>query len=349
MTLTQTAVLTKQVIAISTVAIILGLTSFIGYKVWLSYYLAHLPTVEEKPDTKFGLLPPPDFPKSNVSTSNFSYSVDTITGGLPKVGTDAGFEKILKVYFVVKSFASLLSADKSQILAEKFGISSPAEILSDTQYKFKDKTKTLNIDLDSGNFIYSNDATISAKEALDDDNKLILDFERILESLGILKEDLKNGQTRVTLLRAGEEGFIPTQLHSEADAARISLWPAQIDKKLIFTPDSDKALVNAVVFKGAGDIENYLSLNFFYYPIDTTTFATYPIKTAEQAFDDLRAGKGVVIVKPPKPEVSITSVNMGYFLGALYSPYLQPIFVFEGPSFVAYVSAIREEFQSTAK
>lgn len=349
MTLSQTAILTKQVIAISTFTIILGLASFIGYKVWLSYYLAHLPPVEEKPDTKFGLLPPPDFPQAQVSTSNFSYSLDTVTGGLPKVGTDSGFEKILKVYFVVKSFASLLSADRSNALAEKFGISSPAEILSDTKYRFRDKVKTFNVDLDSGNFTYSNDATISAKETVDDDNKLVLDFEGILGSLGVLKEDLKNGQTRVTLLRAGGGGFIPTELRSEANAARISLWPAQIDKKPIFTPDFDESLVNAVVVKGAGNIENYLSLEFSYYPIDTTTFATYPIKSSEEAFDDLKSGKGVVIVEPLKSKVSITSVNMGYFLGQFYSPYLQPVFVFEGPHFVAYVSAIREQFQSVAK
>lgn len=349
MTLSQTAILTKQVMTISSLTIILGLASFIGYKIWYAYYLAHLPIVEEKPDTKFGLLPPPDFPISNVSTSNFSYSLDTVTGALPKIGTDTGFEKILKVYFVVKSFASLLSADRSKILAEKFGISSPAEILSDTRYKFRDKFKTLNVDLDSGNFTYRFDATISAKEGLDGDNKLIGDFENTLQVLGVLKEDLKVGRTKVTLLKPEGPNLVPTQLRFEAVAAQISLWPAQIDKKEVFTPKFDEALVNAIVLTRANDIENYLSLDFSYYPIDTTTFATYPTKQAEEAFDDLKSGKGVVIVKPNQPQISITSLYLGYFLSENYSPYLQPIFIFEGPSFAAYVSAIREEFQSQAK
>lgn len=348
MTLTQTAILTKQIITISIFAVILGLASFIGYKLWLSYYLAHLPPVEEKPDTKFGLLPAPDFPKSSVSTSNFSYALDTVTGGLPKVGQEAGFEKIHKVYFAVQSFATLLSAEKSQALAEKFGITTLPQILSETKYEFKDQGKTLNVDLDNGNFSYIKEATISAKETPDDESRLIGGFENVLASLGALKEDLRTGRTKVTLLKIEGARLIPTELRSEAEAAQISLWPAPIDKKSIFTPDFNKSLVTVIVAGRADNIENYLSLRFTYYPIDTTTFATYPIKGAEVAFEDLKSGKGVVVVEPDKPEVSITSVYMGYFLGESYSPYLQPIFVFEGPHFVAYVPAIREEFQSQA-
>src|SRR3989344_5818948 len=103
MTLSQTAILTKQVITLSIITIVLGTVSFIGYKIWYAYYLANLPPIEEKPDTKFGKLPYPDFPVAGVSSYNFSYSIDTTTGGLPKVGTDAGFEKLIKVYFITKS------------------------------------------------------------------------------------------------------------------------------------------------------------------------------------------------------------------------------------------------------
>lgn len=344
MTLSQTAVLTKQIITISIFALVLGAASFIGYKIWHAYYLAQLPPVEEKPDTKFGLIPPPDFPKSNVSTSNFSYSLDTTTGGLPKVGETEGFEKILKVYFVIKSFATLLSPEKSQALAEKFEIRTPPQILSETRYQFTDQGKILNVDLDTGNFTYIKEATISAKENPDDDIKLVVDFKRILGTLGVLKDDLKNGKTKVTLLKNDAGELIPTELRSEAVAAQISLWPAPIDKKSIFTADFNQSLVRATVLRGAGEVENYLSLDFIYYAVDTTTFATYPAKTAEQAFDDLKSGKGVVVVEPSKPQVSISSVYMGYFLADSYNPYLQPIFVFEGPNFVAYVSAISEEF-----
>lgn len=357
MTLTQTATIVRQVITISIIALVLGIASFIGYRIWYAYYLAHLPPVEEKPDTKFGLLPPINFPKVKVSTSNFSYSLDTTTGGLPKVGTDPGFEKIAKVYFVTQTFATFLSADRAGALAANFGLVTSPEISSETQYKYNDqdgvnsalRAKTLTVELDSGNFSYRNEATISAKVSLDDDNKLVSDFEQILNSLGVWKDDLKTGRTKVTLLRNDAGTLMPTQLRSEAAAAQISLWPSPIDKKSIFTADFNKALVNAVVSGAAGKLENYLSLSFTYYPIDTSTFATYPIKGAELAFENLKSGKGVVIAEPKSPQVSITSVYLGYYLSDDYSPYLQPIFIFEGPNFVAYVNAISEAFQSPAK
>ena len=340
MTLTQTATLTKQIIIATIAALILGIVSFIGYKIWYAYYLSTLPLVEEKPDTKFGLLPLPDFPDSNVSSSNFSYSLDTTTGGLPKVGIDPGFEKIIKVYFVTQTFATFLSPEKSQTLAQKFDIASPPQILSETKYKFTDQSRSLNIDLDNGNFFYTKEATLSAIQSLDDDQKLISDFKQVLVNLGISRQDLKNGRSKVTL--------IPTSLRAEAQAAQISLWPEALDKKSIFTPDFNKALINATVVKEAGELDNYLSLDFIYYPIDTTTFATYPTKTAEDAFENLKNGQGVIILEPKNPQVSITSVYLGYYLSKDYNPYLQPVFVFEGPNFVAYVSAISEQFQTGA-
>lgn len=343
MTLSQTAVLTKQVIVVSTITLVLGLASFIGYKIWYAYYLAHLPPVEEKPDTRFGLLPLPDLPRGVVSSSNFSYSVDTSTGNLPKVGVDTGFEKLSKVYFISKIFAGLLSAEKSQGLADKLEIKSQPEILSETNYRFKDSGKTLTIDLNNGNFVYTNEATISAQEGLDDDTKLIADFKSILSKLGVLKEDLNNGRNKVIPLK----NFIPAEIRSEANSAQISLWPAAIDKRLILTAEFNTSPINALVYKNADDLKNYFSINFTYYPIDTSTFATYPIKTTDEAFLDLRSGRGSVIIEPIKPQVSITSIYLAYFLSENYSPYLQPVFVFEGPHFVSYVPAISNDFLST--
>lgn len=351
MTLTQTAILSKQIIVLTIVALILGIAGFIGYKIWYAYYLSTIPPVEEKPDTRFGLLPYPDFPTAAVSSTNFSYSLDTKTGGLPKVGQDTGFEKIIKVYFIAKSFATLLSPDRSEDLAKKFAIPTSPQILSETQYKFKENneqsssaSKSLLVDLDTGNFYYTKEATISAAEKLDDDNKLLSDFERFLESLGYLNKDLKEGRTKITLLKKVGEKLISTTLRSEAIAAQVSIWPKAIDGKSIFTPNFNEALVNATVLGTAANLGNYLSINFTYYVLDTTTFATYLTKSAEQAFEDLKSGGGIVVIEPDKPQVSVTAVYLGYYLAQNYSPYLQPIFVFEGPNFVAYVPAISSEY-----
>ncbi len=334
MTLSQTAILTKQVITLSAIAIVLGLVSFIGYKIWYAYYLANLPPVEEKPDTKFGQLPYPELPKVSISPSNFSYSVDTPTGNLPKVGVDQGFEKIIKVYFVPQTFATLLSGEKSKALAEKFEIKTPHQVLSETIYLFQEESKNLLVDLDTGNFDYKNEATMSGAQGLDDDNKLVSDFQANLQKLGAFKEELSKGRTKIVKIK----GLDPL--------AQISLWPPPIDNKPIFTSEFDRSEIFAIVYGNATNLNTYKQLTFTYFPVDLSTFATYPVKTADQALDDLKIGNGVIVIEPQKPQVSITSVYLGYFLPRQYNPYLQPIYVFEGPSFAAYVPAISSEFQT---
>lgn len=338
MTLTQTAILTKQVISITLFVLILGTISFIAYQMWYSYELAHRPPVEEKPDTKFGVLQSPIFPKSGVSSSNFSYSLDTVTGGLPKIGVDIGFDKLNRVFFVVKPYATFLSADKSQALAEKFNIINPPEVINETTYRFITDTqeykKSLTIDLDTGNFSYTKEASPSAAEPLDNENSLINDFKNTLSRLGLLNNDLGSGRNKVIL----------SEVAPQIVAAQISLWPSDLDKKPIFTSSVNRSQVSATVLKSASDIENYLSFDFKYFQIDTSTYATYPTKSTETAFNDLRRGKGIVIIEPERPQVSITSVTLGYFLPDDYNPYIQPIYIFEGPSFMAYVPAISSEF-----
>lgn len=348
MTLSQTAAITKQIITLSIIFLILGILSFIGYRVWYAYYLAHLPVKEPIPDTRFGVLPALEFPRIDVSSSNFTYSIDTTTGNLPKLGVDEGFDKIIKIYFITKAYATLLSSQKSQNLANKFNIQTEPQVLSDTNYLYRQDNKSLNVNLDSGNFIYIHEASPSAKETLDDDNKLVSDFQSQLISLGVYKDELKKGQTRVVLLQKNGTQFIPTTLRTEAEAVQISLWQEPVDKKPLLTSDYNKSLVSAVVTKSASNLIDYLALNFTFWPIDLTTFATYPTKSPDLALDDLKSGKGVVIITPPKPQVSITSVYLAYFLPDNYSLYLQPIYVFEGSNFVAYVSAVSSQFQNPA-
>lgn len=330
MTLSQTAVLTKRIILSSAIFLTITILGLIGYNIWHEYYLRSLPPVEEKPDVKFGLLPSPDFPKTEVSSSNFSYTIDTVTGSLPKIGVDKGFDKIIKVYFVTRSYATLLSSEKSQALASKFGINQDPQILSENTYLFKDQEKSLTVDLDTGNFKYVNEASPQSSLALDPDNKLISDFQNFLSSLVGFKDELKNGRSKVI------------SFSSKAQLAQISLWPNNVDNRLIYTPQFDKSLVNASVSAQADKLENFLSVSFTSWPVDTTTFATYPAKDLPSALEDLKTGKGIVVVTPSKPQVSITSVSVGYYLSEKYHPYLLPIYIFSGPDFDSYVSAISE-------
>lgn len=322
MTLTQVAGLTRKFIFISLILSILGITSFVGYKIWHARYLASLPPVEEKPDMKFGELPVLNLPKSNVSSSNFSYNLDTTTGNLPN------FSKIAKVFFMPKIQNGFLAPDKAQSLAQKFDLKIPPEILSETEYRFKDSAHSLQINLDSGNFTYQQEATAAALQALDpEDNRLADNFKNLLSTKISLPDEVKNSTFKI---RRTVDNL----------TAQISLWPQNVDEIPIITPNFIDSLINAKLTLQGGSLSDYLSLNYTYWPVDQTTYSTYPIKSAKAAFSELQSGQGAVIIEPPKPQVSITSVYLGYYHDQNYQAFLQPVVVFEGVNFAAYVDAI---------
>jgi len=322
MTLTQVAIITRRTILGFAILVVIGTISFIGYQIWYANYLASLPPPEEKPDVKFGTLPQPNFLPSRVSSSNFSYQVATETGGLPDFG------KIAKVYFMPKAVATFLAQDKASTLASKFNIDTPPEASAENIYKFQ-KDRILTIELDNGNFVYQSNATPSSQFNLADSESIISNLRNVLLSLGILKEELRDSPGKI-------------------EGSKILIWPKDIDSKPVVTANFTTSLVKAEANFPASLPEHYSLINFIFWPVDITTFSTYPIKSANEAFEDLKTGQGVVVIEPRNPQVSITKAYLAYLQSESYSPYLQPIFVFEAPNFVAYVAAITNEFLSPA-
>jgi hypothetical protein len=340
MTLTQTAIFTKRAIILFAVMLFLGITSFVGYKMWQGYYIAHLPAKVIKPETSYGPLPPLEFPQSVVNPTTLTYSIDTATGSFPS------FDNILKVYFSPKAAVTLLASDRANELANRLGIKTPATVVSDIKYSYQDGNKSLTVDLDTGNFKYTNASTFTPEAGLDlSESGLSGSFKGILSTLQANKPELSNGPAKIIFYNY--DGSQLNALHSNkgANAAVVSIWPDKIDNKPIVNPDFNKSLVQGLVYGSPNNIENYGAINFTFWPIDTTVFSTYPIKTADMALDDLKSGQGTILMAPTG-KASITSAYIAYFQSDTYSSYLQPIYVFEGPKFVAYVPAVTKDFVS---
>lgn len=331
MTLTQVAIITRRGIIVFVALIFLGIIAAIGYRVWYNYYISTLPSVEEKPDLKFGSLPKISFPASIISSSNYSYSIDTETGSLPQM------PKLIKVYFLPRAnIVSLLAPDESQKLAAKFGFNGAREILNPTTYKYSDDTKgSFTIDLITGNFQYQKqNSTPSAKldATFIDQNSLANTFKGFLKNNGVSSDDLSNGRNKVIYNKSTP---------STSTSAIVSLWPSDLDGLQIVTSSPSASLVRATTTNTSDENNRFSTLNYTYWQIDKTTFATYPLQPIESAFAELQSGQGYVSQVPSLAQVSITKVSLAYFESQEYSPYLQPVYVFEGPNFTALIPAIK--------
>lgn len=328
MTLTQAAILTRRGIIIFGLIIILLISSKIGLGLYHQYQLSKIPPPQEVPELKFGLLPAITFPPAKVTSSNYSYSIDTTTGELPQAPS------LLKVYFIPQSSLTLLAPDKARDLAHKLGFTNgPLSNTTDIYTFTDDNGGKLTLNVLNGNFKYiKNTATPSAENITQFKilkPQLIEDFKRFLSTKITVPQELLIGSSS---LKVNNEAN-PTQ-------AMVSLKPADFDSMPIITSSVNQGLVKASMVPAETFDDRFQSVEYTYWSIDTSSSSTYPVKSASQALSDLKSGQGYIAIAPPSPQVSITSVKLAYYQQDEYTPYLQPVFLFEGPSFAAIVPAI---------
>lgn len=327
MTLTQAASLTRKIFFFSIFIIVSSIVGFIGYKIYTISQQPAKINPSEQIDTRFGILPNLDFSKTATSSGALSYSLN-LPQGLPEL------KKVAKVFFIPKP-VGILSSQDADNLAQKFGFSNLSE-KKENIYSYTESLKSQVIDLDSANFIYQKEATASALNPIvDNDSKLTDDFKNFLSSKINLTTEFKNAKSKINRL--------------DSTRVQISLLPNDLDQFPLITPYFNRSFITGTVTKSARDLDNYLFLQYFYYPIDTATFSVYPLKTSNEGFQVLQAGEGAVLIKPNRLQVSITSVYLAYYQPENYTPYLQPVIVFEGPEFVAVVPAVNSQYLNSTK
>ncbi|MBU1117987.1 hypothetical protein KKD37_03425, partial [Patescibacteria group bacterium] len=87
--------------------------------------------------------------------------------------------------------------------------------------------------------------------------------------------------------------------------------------------------------------------NYKHVDVDTSaaSASTYPIKTSEEAFSDLKSGDYWPASDIAKDSVVIRKIYLAYFEPVNLTQFLQPVYVFEGDGgFVAYVRAITDKY-----
>ncbi len=336
MTLTQAASFSKKAFLGLMGLIVFGIIIFVGYHIYYyNYYLPRQPKLEEQPELKYGVLPKPLFGQSVVSSPNLQYALNTETGSVP---TD--FPKLIKVYFVPQLGTTLLAPDHVRELANNLSFSNGPDIVNQTDYRFNDsQSGVLSIDLTTANFQLvrpdpQNDVENSNLN-FENSTELTTAFQKFLSDKHLLTDDLRNGPTKV---------IYNGQTPADSTQATISIWPSKIDDLTIVTPKSDVSLVNATISKFQDSPEHYLKLNYTIWPTDSTNSSTYPLKPGDQAFEDLKSGNASIVKAPSSPNISITKVELAYFESDQYLPYIEPVYLFEGDNFLAYVPAISSEF-----
>ncbi|MBI3385016.1 hypothetical protein HY030_02380 [Candidatus Gottesmanbacteria bacterium] len=350
--LTETAYYTRKSINVGIIALVILLLLKVAFGYLYELWLALNPPPPPPPTVAFKVLPQINFPES-TSSSSLVYSLETISGKFPKL------PKIGKVYFIPIPSENLQSSQRAKEEAVLLGFSTQPQVITKTLWQWTDSVnflRTLRFNIATGNFVlkydWSNDTSIFNGKELPDENAAKTEAKNIFNNLEILPKELQNGRQVVSFYKAIVGKMTPAPSLSSADFVRIDYLRDDIDN-IPLLGDTPSVSPVFLVFSGVREEKKrILELHFVYWGIDKETFATYPLRPVEEAWNDLNANLGYIANPGTTGSnlVNVRKIYLAYYYSDNPTNFLQPIYVFEADKgFIAYVSAISKEWLKEAR
>lgn len=304
------------------------------------------PTPPPSPTVDFGKLPPISFPPSTVPLPS-TYTINTLTGVLPNFAD----REIVYPFQIPQS--GLFDLDKAKSIAQAAGFQNEPTRLSDTEYFWTtpgDITTKLTMTLPSFDYLltsnYMTNPTVVSAPHIPDTATALQSANTFFNTVSPLPSIIDISHATTTLLAINQSTLTPATSLSTAQIIRVDYPSQNINSLPVYTPIPSQSLIYALVASGNTTNPQIVEAQFIHKDISTSK-ATYPIKTAQEAYNDLKNGKGYIASGGNSSQVSITNVSLGYYQDSNPQKYLMPIIVFQGDNgFVAYVSAIRDEWIS---
>lgn len=337
---------------------------------------------ERKPPTHlFGKLSKITFPE-NATNKPLTYTINTVTGGFPD------FPDRLSVFQVFQPQPNFLNLNKTRQKVAALGFSGESLIdipLGDAKYEWREATGmqriiifntiTFNFSLESNYLSSSN--VLNAKSIPNKEGAITV-VTNFLGQIDLFPTDIdltktRNPQKTVSYLTspqlfAVEQGHIvPTTSLSNTQVIRVDLYQNDIAYNLntgittltgaqqvaislpLFYPHPPYSTMNFWVASGSNRAE-VMAANFVHKSISVNSDnqATYELKTPNDAYSELKDGKGYIAAYDTETtgtDISIKNIYLGYYVSDGSQQYVLPIYVFEGKNgFIAYVSAINNNW-----
>lgn len=302
------------------------------------------PTPPPKPTVLFGQLPALSFPVTEFKKP--IYSIDTLSGTLPAFPTQA------KVFKTIEPTINLLSTKRAHERVSTIGFQSKGNPITPTLFEWKKQIPfdtTLVLNIITYNFTlnsnYATDSAVLQGKGIPDEEGAKETVYGFLDTLSLMYEDIDREKTKTTLLSYINGSLITATSFSQTQFIKVDLFQKDIDKIAVYYPNMPSSAMTFLVAGSKEGKPQVVEANFFHQTIEPQA-TTYPIKSIEQAFQELQMGKGYIAqYNQIDQKIAVKTVSLGYFMNDKKQDYVMPIFVFEGSNnFKAYVSSISEEW-----
>lgn len=343
MTLTETAYYTRKIIKYSIFFVLFAIIARFSWEIGFTVYRKFYPEPPPPPTVTFGKLPKLPF-GDKKDTSGFTFNLQTPTGEFPK------FPASVNVYFVPQKVVAFLDLEEATKLTRSLGFSGDITNISETIYRFEASNEPASIDIDIVNRTFSLNYNLAkAPELLGFRPKSTEDAAAAASSFlsrgNLLSDDLAREEKNFEFIKATPT-FPSVSSLSEANFIRVNLHRAGYDEMPVLGPDKKRANVWFLVAGDKYGTAKIIAGEYHYFPVDTNQSSTYPVKTGEAAWEDLKNGRGVVISQPENiKDITVRRIYLAYYDPGEPHGFLQPIIVFEGDGdFTAYLPAVTDEF-----
>lgn len=358
-TLTETSKVSRQAIKYGSIGfLIITLLWYLGVAL-VNYYIYLHPPAQAAPTVEFGKIQAVNFPKNETRPK---LVLELPTGDIPL------FPDRMRVYYAPTRRSGFADPEKALEIGLALGFLFKPEQPTETRYVWSNQDQLaskLDMNIVSGHFVltkqWQNNPTIATLANFTSEKQVITDSSNYLKKIGLLEEDTV-GFEKLSYLKDDSGKLIPALSLSDADFVQIDYFRKNIDeidpasktKEIkatypFYRTDPTKGLIRVVVSGSKAINEKVINMEYSYTSIDYPTNSTYPIKTGEEAWNELSSGGGFVTQTGPRSgEVKIRKLFLGYYDSNVNQKYAMPIYIFLGDQgFAAYVSAIKDEWIET--
>jgi len=345
MSLTSVAYTSRQIIKYGGVGLIGFLFFWWGLTAAIKAYRAANPPYIA-PTVRFGTLDKIVFP--NKSFEKKTFVTELANDRFPKYKDQAN------VYVIYRSKSVLGALEESKSTAALMSFNSEPREVATGVYLFNNtvsgQSLTMNV-LESSfklSYAYLSDQLLLNPEKMPSNDEAINDAKSFLQQAGKLSTDLDEGETKVSYWKISFDGLKAVDALSEANIVRVDFFRKNLgDNVQVVSTEVGKASVSVLISGSSVATKKIVEVNYRHVNVDTSaaSSSTYPIKSSEEAFNDLKSGNYWPASDSAAKEVIIRKIYLAYFEPVNLTQFLQPVYVFEGDGdFVAYVRAITDKY-----
>lgn len=302
------------------------------------------PTPPPPPTVGFGKIEPIEFPPQ-TEIKELTYTIDTLSGTLPSLPDRA------KVFRTKEQEVNLLALNNAKKRLSSLGFSSQPVPIGGNVYKWTDASqikRTIAFDIFNYNFTlsssYLSDPNIVSGKNLPDTTEAIEKAKSFLQDLSSYPKDLDETKTKTNLFSLVNANLVPASSFSNAQLMQVIFFQKDVDKLPIYYSNSKESSMQLLL--GGGSYEPQIIQAKFNHQEISDKSETYPLKTADLAFEELQKGNAYIAsYQGTDKNIAVKKISLAYYIEDQRQLFLMPIFIFEGnDNFVAYLPAVTDEW-----